>query len=423
MFVNSIVNRRQPVRSVVAALLAGAASIGADLGVVAWNATGALLVGSAAVAGAGVTGSAGTGALAAVAAAVAGAGSAGSTIGGDGALLAGSAAVDGDGATSSTGSGALVAGASVIDGDGAVEVATDYSNFGGAGDRTTVSTNRGAIIVVTSTLTISGGGAFSNLCDGGFGNNTSDSFKVTSVAVSGLVIKFDLRNMGARILNEFKFYQETSDTHGVWDFEGSMDDSSWTPLRTGLTLGGATTNTYSVSNTTKYLYYRLIGVSGNSSATPYLQEFEFKFNGNPLVDLGNRTATATVTWSGASSGGTVSNFIDGGFANNSTDSFGFTTAANSGKILEVDLGSGNAARVTGFTWWQQTTNNHGTFDFEGSNDNSSWTPLLAGLTLGGATRTRYDVTNTTAYRYYRLIGTGGNTSGTPWLWEWEFETE
>lgn len=422
MFVNSIVNRRTPVRSTAAALLASAAVI-AGAGAVAWTAGGALLAGAASISGTGVTGSTGTGALSAQPAAVAGAGTAGTAIGGSGVLLAGASVITGVGVSGSTGTGALASQAATVAGVGTISVAADYSNFGGTGDRTTVATNRGAPIVVTSTLTISGGGAFSNLCDGGFGNNTSDSFKVTSVAVSGLEIKFDLRNTGARILNEFKFYQDTTDTHGTWDLKGSMDDSSYTTLRSGLTLGGATTNTYSVSNTTKYLFYKLVGVSGNTNATPFWQEFEFKLNGNPLVDLGNRTATATASTTFASSGGTASNFIDGAFANNGTDSYGFTGETSSGKYVKVDLGSGNAARVTGFTWWQQTTNSHGTFDFEGSNDNSSWTPLLTGLTLGGATRSRYDITNATAYRYYRLIGTAGNTSGTPWLWEWEFETE
>lgn len=298
-----------------------------------------------------------------------------------------------------------------------------YANFGGTGDRTTVATNRGAPIVVTSSLTISGGGAFSNLCDGGFGNNTSDSFKITSVAASGKEIKFDFRNTGARVITEFKFYQETSDTHGVWDFKGSMDDSSYTTLQANITLGGSTTQTQAVANTSKYLFYKFVGVSGNTSATPFLQEFEFKISGNALIELGDRTATATITYSGTVPFGTASNWIDGAFANSAADSASFQAVTAVGKTLKFDMGSGNSARVTGFTWWQQTADSHGTFDFEGSNDNSTWTPLKTGFTLGGATRTRYDVTNATAYRYYRLSGTAGTLSATPWLWEWEFEEE
>lgn len=402
--------------------LAAQSSSVAGAGVSKSTGIGALAAQSSAVAGAGVSKSTGTGALAAQASSVAGAGTASSSISGTGALAAQASSVAGAGVSKSTGTGALAAQSSSVAGVGGNLVASAYTNFGGTGDRTTVGA-RGAPIAVTSTLTISGGGAFSNLCDGGFGNNTSDSFKVTSVAVSGLVVVFDFTNTGARIINEFKFYQDTSDSHGVWHFQGSMDGSSYTTLRSSLTLGGAATNTYTVANTTKYLFYRLLGVSGNTSATPFWQEVEFKINGNPLVDLGNRTATMTASTTFASSGGTISNLVDGGFNNNGTDSYGFTGEAASGKIVKVDLGSGNNARVTGFTWWQQTSNSHGVYNFSGSNDDSAWTVLLTGLTLGGALRSRYDVTNTVQYRYYRLIGTSGNTSGTPWLQEWEFETE
>lgn len=304
-----------------------------------------------------------------------------------------------------------------------------YANYGGSGDRTTVGALGIGPIVVTSDLTISGGGAFSNLCDGGFGNNTGDSFKITSVAVSGKNIKFDFSGVGARTITEFKFYQDTSDTHGVWDLKGSLDDSAYTTIQANITLGGSTTQTQTIGAPAKYLFYKFVGVSGNTSATPFLQEFEFKISGNALVEAGDRTATAAASTTFASSGGTVSNFIDGSFTNDAAGSFGFTTAANTGKILKVDFGSGNAFRCTGFTWWQQTADTHGTFDFSGSNDDSAWTVLKSGFTLGGATpvsghaRNRYDVTNLTAFRYYRIIGTGSNSSGTPWNNEWEFEEE
>lgn len=298
-----------------------------------------------------------------------------------------------------------------------------YTNVGGTGDRTTLTTNKGIPIVVTSTLTLANG-AFANLCDGGFNADVNDAIQITAVAASGKEIKFDLRNLaGAKVITEFKFYQSTSATHGVWDLQGSLDDSSYTTILSGLTLGGATTNTYTVTSPAKYLYYKLVGVSGTTNATPWLEEFEFKISGDAFVESGNRTATATVTYSGTGSGGTTSNLVDGAYTNAAADSYGFSAETAVGKILKIDFGSGNAARVTGFTWWQQTADTQGTWTFSGSNDDSSYTSLLTGIALGGATRSRFNVTNTTAYRYYKLVGTAGNTSGTPWLWEWEFETE
>lgn len=298
-----------------------------------------------------------------------------------------------------------------------------YTNYGGTGDRTTLTTNKGIPIVVTSTLTLANG-AFANLCDGAFNADVNDAIQITAVAASGKEIKFDLRNLaGAKLISEFKLYQSTSASHGVWDLQGSLDDASYTTILSGLTLGGATTSTYTVTSPAKYLYYKLVGVSGTTSATPWLEEFEFKISGDALVESGDRTATATVTYSGTGSGGTTSNLVDGAYTNAAADSYGFSAETAVGKVLKIDFGSGNTPRITGFTWWQQNADAQGTWTFQGSTDNSAWTSLKTGVALGGATRSRFDVTNPDTYRYYRLLGTAGSTSGTPWIWEWEFETE
>lgn len=300
-----------------------------------------------------------------------------------------------------------------------------YTNLGGSGDRTTVTLPGSlARLTVTSSLTISGGGAFSNLCDGAIGDTTADSIQITSVAASGKEIKFNFTNIGAKVITEFVFKQSTSDTHGVWDFKGSMDDSSYTTLQANITLGGSTVQTQAVANTTKYLFYKFVGVSGNTNATPWLREFEFKISGNPTVEYGDRTGTATVTATlGTGGGGTLSNLIDGGFNNSAADSFGYTAETVTGKVLKFDFGSGNDFRCTGFTVWQQTTTTHGTFSFEGSPDNSAWTTLATGIVLGTALQKRYEITNAAQYRYYRLIGTSGSNSNTPWIQEYEFEEE
>lgn len=300
-----------------------------------------------------------------------------------------------------------------------------YTNPGGTGDRTTVATAVDPRITVTSTLSISGGGAFSNLCDGAFGNTTADSFKVTSVAVSGLVILFDMTRLGARVVQEVKFYQQTSDTHGVWKFQGSLDNSSWVDVSTSnFTLGGATTQTIDngiSANVTNYLYYRFLGVSGNSNATPFIQEVEFKISGDTAVEIGNRTGI-TVTSNLTGTSGTTSNLVDGAYTNASADSYSLGGTTNSGKNITADLGV--AVRITGFTWWQQTTHSHGVWDFQTSPDNSVWTTVIASLTLGGAIRTRYScASNVALTRYVRLNGVSGSNTNAPWIWEWEFETD
>jgi hypothetical protein len=74
-----------------------------------------------------------------------------------------------------------------------------------------------------------------------------------------------------------------------------------------------------------------------------------------------------------------------------------------------------------FKWYQTGAQTHGTFNFEGSNDGSSYTTLKAGFTLGGSTLQTVDVTNSTGYKYYRLIGTGSNVNTNPYICEIEFK--
>ncbi len=140
-------------------------------------------------------------------------------------------------------------------------VSTSYSNPGGTGDRTsiiTVATNQ-AFVGSPSTLV---NGAFANECY--WGNNSlfpSD------------YLSFDFGS--AKVIDEFKFYQSSPIAQANWIFQGSNDNLSWTDLGSSFALN---TGTFPVTNTSAYRYYRLRGVSGTTSAGPYLHEFEFKIS-------------------------------------------------------------------------------------------------------------------------------------------------
>lgn len=146
---------------------------------------------------------------------------------------------------------------------------TSYSNSGGSGDR-------------SSTVTVSDGssgiiywnGATSQAVNG---NTTENNwYFCNACAVSGLYVRFDFGS--SKTIDEAKFYQSTSDSHGTWKWQGSSDASSWTDIGSSFTLGGVQTQTITSlsGNTTAYRYYRIIGVSGNTTYAPYLREFEFK---------------------------------------------------------------------------------------------------------------------------------------------------
>lgn len=154
---------------------------------------------------------------------------------------------------------------------------TDYGNTGGTGDRT-------ASITVTTTLNVASGTA-SNLVDGGTGNNTTDSLAVTTAAAAGVYIRFDFGSGASKVIQEARWKQSSTDSHGTWKWQGSNNGSEWFDIGSSFTFGGATTQTMNQlsGNTTGYRYYQIVGVSGNYSQAPWYQEMEFKIADAPLA--------------------------------------------------------------------------------------------------------------------------------------------
>lgn len=135
---------------------------------------------------------------------------------------------------------------------------------------------------------------------------------------------------------------------------------------------------------------------------------------------GDRRGSITVTVAGAWANSTPANFVDGTL--DSTNAF---TNGNNASTYSVtfDFGSGASKVVTEVVWKQSTTATHGTWKLQGSNNGSSWTDVGASFTLGGSTAQTITApsSNTTGYRYYKLVGVSGTVSGAPWLQEVEFK--
>ncbi len=168
-----------------------------------------------------------------------------------------------------------VAGAS----GGAITLAPAYANFGGQGNRT-------ATIKVAATAgLISGTGPASNLVNGGTATNYTDSVTFNAVAVAGLVISFDFGFAASKVVNEITFKQNSSSTHGVWQVQASNDGVTWAAIGSTFTLGGSTAQAITTisANTLGYRYWALAGVSGTASASPYIEEIEFKI-GTTILD-------------------------------------------------------------------------------------------------------------------------------------------
>ncbi|MBZ9760324.1 hypothetical protein LB553_05470 [Mesorhizobium sp. CA8] len=296
-----------------------------------------------------------------------------------------------------------------------------YWNSGGRGDRT-------ASIAVTTTASL-GAGTINNIVDGDFTVNSTGACWFTN-GQSSKEIKFDFGSGITKIVNGFRWVQNQPNTHGTWVLEASNDDSSYTQIGSSFTLGGIC-STYTFSNGNGYRYYKLRQTAGTTSSSPWLVEVEFSLadtttdGARDALEAGDRTGTIAVTTT-ASLGfsSSISNLVDGAFGASGTDSAAFT-GSESTREIKFDLGSGKI--ITEFLWVQtagsltSATGSHGTWVWEGSNDDSSYTTIGASFTLGGTQLLDIARANSTAYRYYKLRQTAGTTNSGPWLVEIEFK--
>lgn len=305
-----------------------------------------------------------------------------------------------------------------------VDSSTSYSNPGGTGDRVRY------IIATTNLAKSATSVSMDRLVNGGFAASAADSYAFqTGQGGSSKFIRFQFAD--AQIVNEARWYQDVSNTHGIWQWQGSNDGSSWTNIGASFTLGGTLqTQTELSGNTTRYFYYQLVGVSGSTSVTPWIKEVEFKIsltnrtNGCVYV-TGNRTSTIAVS---ASSGllhatTTASKLVDGSFTADATGSVYFNPILGvAGRWIQFDFGT--AKLIDEAAWYQDITDTQGVWQWQGSADASGWTNIGSSFTLGtSAYRLSLHLelhSNTTSYRYYRLLGISGTTSSNSWLQEIEF---
>jgi len=169
----------------------------------------------------------------------------------------------------------------------------DYSNSSGAGDRT-------SLIAVTTTT-----GLFSqspsNLVDGLFGNNGSESVSFSGGSTAGVYIRFDFGPGASRQITEARWKQSGSHSHGTFQWRGSDDLFGFTDIGEPFTLGGAITQLQTTlsTNDSGYRYYELLGIDGTLSVAPYIQEIEFKigvalFDNRLLVPTGGGAGEALI---------------------------------------------------------------------------------------------------------------------------------
>jgi hypothetical protein len=306
-----------------------------------------------------------------------------------------------------------------------------YANTLGTGDRRS-----------TITVTTSGGsssGTVANLVDGTTSSNPFFS--------GGVTFKFDLGS--AKVIKQVRWKQTNTTAHGIYKWQGSNDDSSYTDIGDAFTLGGATVNIQQtlINNETAFRYYKLTPTTGAMSASPDIQEVEFFIEGSTSdqpdtcylypcgggVNAGgqspgtggngvSRASLVAITASFTPPDGTLSKLVDGQAGNNSSQSTDFTNGLTNATITFDFQPSGKKHVVTGITWEQNTSAGQGNYDWEASNDNTTWTTLKSNFSLvNGSSFNETTWSSTTAYRYHRLKQVSGSTSSSPWIHEIYFK--
>lgn len=297
-------------------------------------------------------------------------------------------------------------------------MATAYTNYLGSGDRIGLFLIEG---------TIDDGGRNRNfLVDG---NQTNNQYWFNAQAVAGKTLEFKIVG-SPRIIDAFRINQAAHTGTVAFKFQG-YDGSTWTDLHSFNWPTASGTTAFSFTNTTAYRRYRFLGVSGNIT-NGYIQEIEFSTEAASGYELGDRSATITVSATGiTTSGGSVQNLVDGDETKNTTHSWYPASNQNVSSSMHIDFALSaarqfNAAKIR---MSSSSGGSNGIWKWQGSNDNSTWFDVSdpfdwdfnSGTSLTATTSGFSFFNSPGSYSYYRLIGVSGKTSNSPWYMELLFD--
>lgn len=214
-----------------------------------------------------------------------------------------------------------------------------------------------------------------------------------------------------------------------WEFVGSNDGQNWVVLdsRSDERFGGRNeTREFLVNNDESYKYYRINIIENNGSNL--LQISEWRILNLELLDpsdSADATSDAEITVSNDNNDGsggaegslklidgdTNSKFLTGGF----TSGFWMQQELNQAMVIDrYTLTSGNDAPDRDPVDWI----------FSGSNDGNSWTDLgsFTNEVFNERNETReFTVSNSTAYKYYRITISENNGSDALQISEWRLK--
>ncbi|MFL9499227.1 hypothetical protein ACJMQP_04135 [Rhodopseudomonas palustris] len=179
-------------------------------------------------------------------------------------------------------------------------VTTTYAALGGSGFR------MGALNVVS---TFEATRSVSQMFDG---VTTGGNLWFVSQDVAGryIEVKFNGSRAG-RVIDGLKIY---TDSGGKGNFtatvDGSLDGEHWTTL-TSFVADEQAIQEVTWTNSARFVYYRITGVSGRMSDNPYWREIEFRIDATSPVAKGDRSALVALSSNLGTWSGTLGQLIDG----------------------------------------------------------------------------------------------------------------
>lgn len=144
--------------------------------------------------------------------------------------------------------------------------------------------NRSGTITVSATGITTSGGNVQNLVDGSETQNTTNSwYPNNNQTVTGsFAIKFALSAVQTFVGAKIRMQAASNGDNGTWKWQGSNDDSTWVDVSEPFVWEYSSSGTLSPVDgfcyfeyPASYAYYRLVGISGHTSNSPWYTEILF----------------------------------------------------------------------------------------------------------------------------------------------------
>jgi hypothetical protein len=242
--------------------------------------------------------------------------------------------------------------------------------------------------------------------------------------ISGGFTEADIPNLSASKITSGTFADARIAASNVSQHATSFDDNKIVNDISTLALRQASNENKAAYNTNSMyvdVFQDSTGITGLTNCQRNASEYVSSITSSVgSYETGDRTSAYTLSKNNMTTNGSNLTGIVDGATTGSPFYFNVNNeTVDSNSWFKFALGSGVTKIYTGAKWYSDqnaTSPNGGTWQWQGSNDDSSWTNLGSQWILNGNSSGIDEVTwsNSTAYRYIRINGVSGGLSHNFW---------